>query len=506
VSLRSINPRSGEVGPEFESAAPADVARAAAAAAGAFALWSALPGVRRADVLRAAASALEAHRAGIVAAADFETALGEARLSGELDRTAGQLRAFADLVTEGSYVEAVISPAAPDATPPRPDIRRMLVPIGPVGVFTPSNFPLAFGILGGDTASALAAGCPVVVKGHPSHPATSAHCATAMAEAVRVTGAPDGIFALLQSSAPDVSRALVQAPEMAAVGFTGSFRVGRLLSDLAAARPTPIPFYGELGSLNPLFVAPAAATGRADTIAEGLAASITLGAGQFCTKPGVVFVPTGPAGDRLVALLAARMAERAPAPLLNAGLQATLGGRLEVTASTPDVREVTPARAVPADGCYAAPRVFETDAQTFFSREELREEHFGPVAIVIRCDPDHTAAWAARLDGQLTASVHAETGDADWVDALLPLLAARAGRLVWNGYPTGVAVVPAMQHGGPYPSSTASLHTSVGATAIRRFLRPVAFQGLPDPLLPPALRRDNPLGLQRLVDGEWIRA
>jgi NADP-dependent aldehyde dehydrogenase len=372
-------------------------------------------------------------------------------------------------------------------------------------VFTPSNFPLAFGVAGGDTAAALAAGCPVIVKGHPSHPQTSARCATAIHGAVAAVRAPAAAFTLIQSGEPEISRALVQAPEIAAVGFTGSQTVGRLLADLAAARPQPIPFYGELGSLNPVFLAPHALAARGDAIAEAFVASMTLGTGQFCTKPGVIVVPTGPDGDRFLSTVERLLATRDAGVMLNAGLQMSLDAKVDRTRRVSGVQEHASTAAVPQAGAFAAPRVFVVDDQTWRVRPELHDEHFGPVAIAIRTAEDRVASLAASFDGQLTATLQADDADASWASALVDVLATKAGRLVWNGFPTGVAVVPAMHHGGPYPSSTSSQHSSVGSTSIRRFLRPVAFQNVPDALLPPALQRANPRRLQRLIDGEWTR-
>lgn len=503
VMLASLNPRTGERGPDVEACTLSDVDPAARRAAGVAAAWAATPAAARARLLRAVADALDAERADIVHIADFETGLGEARFHGELDRTLLQLRMFAGLIEHGAHIEAILTSADPSATPPRPDLRRMLVALGPVGVFSPSNFPLAYGVLGGDTASALAAGCPVVVKGHPSHPRTSAACARVFAGAVARTGAPADLLAVLQSGDPAVSRALVGAPEISAIGFTGSQAVGRLLYDVAGSRPEPIPFYGELGSLNPLFIGEAAAAARAEAVADGYVASMTMGHGQFCTKPGVVFVPTGAAGDRLVAAMAARIATRDASVLLNAGLRETLTAKVATTSAVPGVRATAEPCAVPAIGVHVAPRLFTTDDRTFFAHSQLRVEHFGPVAIVVRADASRMVDAARRFDGQLTATIHADAADAEWARGLLAVLATKAGRLIFNGYPTGLAVVPAMNHGGPYPSSTSSLHSSVGPTAIRRFLRPVAYQGVPDALLPAELRETNPLGIPRQRDGRW---
>jgi NADP-dependent aldehyde dehydrogenase len=501
--------RTEPIAAPFAEATLADVHNAAAAAASAFDRWRPPSILRssgaasqtprdRAKLLRKMADELAKRRAEIVSTADRETALGAPRLEGELDRTTGQLRAFADLLDEGSYVQAIITSADPAAKPPRPEIRRMLVPIGLVAVFTPSNFPLAFGVAGGDTASALAAGCPVIVKGHPSHPATSELCAQAIVAAVGQTAVPPGVFSLLQSSDPAVARALVAAPEVAAVGFTGSLAAGRALFDVAAARPHPIPMYAEMGSLNPVFVAPGALAVRAKEIADGLAASMTLGTGQFCTKPGLVFAAGDDAARNLARALADKVAAVPPGTMLNKSLRENFD---RLTARTGALAGVDVLTSRAAGGV-----VVTTTAAAFLETLALHEEHFGPFAIVVRCaTPAEMLAIARKLDGQLTATIHAEPGDSQWAGELAAALVEKAGRIVWNGYPTGVAVVPAMHHGGPYPASTMAAHTSVGTTAIERFLRPVAFQNVPDALLPEALHDDNPLGIQRLVDGQWTR-
>jgi acyl-CoA reductase-like NAD-dependent aldehyde dehydrogenase len=508
ATFRSIDPRSGREGAvAFVGATPREVADAAAEAARAFEAWRGWAPSARAALLRGIAERLTDRRSAIVPIADEETALGSERLNGELDRTTGQLRAFADLLDEGSYVHAIISPGDARQAPPRPDVRRMLVPIGPVAVFTPSNFPLAFGVAGGDTASALAAGCPVVVKGHPSHPATSEICARAIAAAAVSAGAPAGVFSLLQAREVGVARALVTAPEIQAVGFTGSLAAGRTLHDLAAARPQPIPVYAEMGSLNPVFVAPGAAAARGAAIADGLAAAITQGTGQFCTKPGLVFVVDDEHGMRVARALADAVAARTPGTMLNRALHDTLDRQASRTMALPGVEQLTPqVAAASAPAATIVATIVATSAATFLQTPALQDEHFGPFAIVVRCaTPDEMIAAARRLGGNLTATIHADKVDERWAGELAAVLVEKAGRIVWNGYPTGVAVVGAMHHGGPYPASTAAAHTSVGATAIARFLRPVAFQNVPDVLLPEALRDANPLGIQRLLDREWTR-
>lgn len=492
----------GEV--RFTEATTAEVGQAAALAATAFEAWRSSTPRQRATFLRRGASLFEESREQFVATADFESGLGPGRLNGELDRTCGQLRAFADLLDEGSYVEAIISPADPGAVPPRPDLRRMHVPIGPVAIFTPSNFPLAFGVAGGDSASALAAGCPVVVKGHPSHPATSELCARALIAAAADTGAPDGVCSLLQARDLAVARALVTAPQIQAVGFTGSGAAGRAIFDLAGSRPIPIPVYAEMGSLNPVFIGAAAIAARGSDIADGLATSITLGTGQFCTKPGLVFVPEGEAGRTFARTLADRIAARAAGVMLNPSLGQSLDSRVAHTSALPDVERLTPATG--GEGLSRSGVVLATTADVFERTPALREEHFGPVSVVVYCAPSRMLNVAAAIPGNLTATIHADENDHAWAAPLAATLATGAGRIVWNGYPTGVAVTAAMHHGGPYPATTSAGHTSVGTTAIRRFLRPVAWQNTPDALLPEELRDQNPLGIQRLVHGQWTRA
>jgi acyl-CoA reductase-like NAD-dependent aldehyde dehydrogenase len=425
------------------------------------------------------------------------------RRAGRRARTTGQLRFFADIVAEGSYAEAVIDPADPDAG--RPDVRRVLVPLGPVGVFGASNFPFAFSVAGGDTAAALAARCPVVYKAHPSHPGTDELAARALTAAVAEVGAPPGTFSLIQGTSNEVGEALTLAPEIRAIGFTGSLRAGRALHELGATRDEPIPVYAEMGSLNPVFVTRGALRDRGEEIAEGLVGSMTMGTGQFCTKPGLVFVPTGEAGDRFVAAVGDRLAERGDGPLLNERIRDAFTAQLAATSDLDGVEAVVAGASGDEGGFRCAPSLLTVDAATFTAEPALSEEHFGPVSIIVRHDPAEAVELAAGLDGSLTATIHAQPDEHDEVRALQATLAEVAGRIVHDGYPTGVAVTYAMHHGGPYPATTTDLHTSVGATAIRRFLRPVAFQDTPDDLLPEALRDDNPRGIVRLVDGALTR-
>ena len=479
----SHDPRTGES--RGQVALEADTAAVAAAVGAAHASLDALAArPRRAALLRAWASAVESRASELVAEADAETALGWPRLSGELARVAYQFRFFAELADEGAFLGVVIDPPDPSAVPPRPELRRWKVPLGVVGVFAASNFPFAFSVPGGDTASAIAAGCPVVVKAHPDHPGTSELVADTLRTAAAKAGLPASVLTVLHGYQAGLD--LVRHPLIAAVGFTGSVPGGRALFDLAAARPVPVPFYGELGSLNPVLVTERAAAARADEIAHGLVASYTLGQGQFCTKPGLVLVPAGQAGDELAAAAARTVAGAAPGPLLDARMRRHFLDGFAARAAVPGVRTLAAAAAAPTGDSPQAVRagLLEVDAADLGG--DLVEECFGPVTVLVRYRYDAEAEAAlARLGGNLTATLHAEAaepGAAAWLARLSRL----AGRVVFGGWPTGVAVAPAMTHGGPYPATTAPT-TSVGGTAIERWLRPVTFQTAPPELLPPEL-------------------
>jgi NADP-dependent aldehyde dehydrogenase len=495
----SADPRTGEeVEQVATEAAAGEVAALCAAAAVAAPAYEALGRDRRAVLLESVAAELDAAGDQIVALADRESALGTGRLTGELARTTFQLRFMAEVIRDGGYLDATIDHADPRATPPRPDLRRTRVPLGPVAVFGASNFPLAFSVPGGDTASALAAGCPVVAKAHPAHPATSRACAEAIGRGL--AGAPAGTFSLVYGEA--AGRMLVTDPHIRAVGFTGSLRGGRALHDLAAARPEPIPFYGELGSLNPLIVTPGAATARAEEIGRGAAESCTLGNGQFCTKPGLLFVPRGAAGERLVDALVGHAGGMRIGPLLTPGIRAAYEAGVDRAARLPDVTVLTGPGAAGSAAAGAGPAASVVRVPAEHLGEALLDEVFGPFVVVADyAGEEDLAAALARLRPALTATLHAEDDEAELTRPLVDLLRRRSGRVVWNGYPTGVAVAWAMTHGGPYPSSTSAAHTSVGAAAIQRWLRPVTFQAMPAPLLPPELREDNPLRVPRRVDG-----
>jgi NADP-dependent aldehyde dehydrogenase len=502
TTFNSVDPRTGETGPAYEEATLDDVQAAVAAAAAVHTSGGMADRDARAALLRGAAARLRAAGDEIVATCEAETGLPEGRLRGELERTCGQLEAFAAVLDAGDYVEAIIDTPDPDAKPiPRPDVRRMLAPIGPVAVFGASNFPLAFSTAGGDTASALAAGAPVIVKGHPSHPGTSELVARELAAAVADAGLPEGSFAHLPAASVEIAQALVDSPPVAAVGFTGSFNAGRAIADRAAARPVPIPVFAEMGSINPLVVTEDALRARADAIAQGLTASVSNFGGQLCTKPGVVFVPDGETGDAFAADVARRLGDVEPAVLLNERLRDAL--REAVSVLEGRVERLNEG-AAEGPGFRHPPTAYRAAASDVAGAPELLEEHFGPVVLFLTYGSrDELLAALERIDGQLTASLHAQE-DEDVAD-VVGAMAQRAGRVVFDGFPTGVAVTYGMHHGGPFPATSAPAHTSVGMTAIRRWLRPIAFQDAPESLLPAELKADNPLNIWRRVDGELTR-
>ncbi|MFN4172835.1 MAG: aldehyde dehydrogenase (NADP(+)) [Pseudorhodobacter sp.] len=437
----------------------------------------------RAKFLEAIADEIEARADAITQVGTEETGLPTGRLQGERGRTTGQLRLFASHIRSGDYLDRRHDKALPDRQPlPRPEIRMIQRPIGPVAVFGASNFPLAFSTAGGDTAAALAAGCPVVVKGHSAHPGTAEIVAEAIHAAVAACGLHPGVFSLIQGGRRDVGTALVQHPLIKAVGFTGSLGGGRALFDLCAQRPEPIPFFGELGSVNPNFLLPEALANRGEAIATGWAGSLTMGAGQFCTNPGIMVLQDGPAADAFVATTKAALEKTAPQTMLTDGIakayrdgQARFQGR---NAVTPVLETESPDRT-------ANPNLYETTATAYLQDHALGEEVFGPLGLVVRVsDPAEMLTLAKGFEGQLTATLHMDDGDADLARKLLPVLERKAGRVLANGFSTGVEVCDAMVHGGPYPASTNFGATSVGTMAIRRFLRPVSFQNLPDAILP----------------------
>lgn len=496
--------RGAHIDPSFSSATFADVERAVQLAAAAAPAWVRLSGAQRNQFLRAIADNLEAKASDLVARAMLETALPEARLKGEVARTCGQLRLYGETAERGDWLDARIETALSERKPlPKPDHRSMLRPIGPVVIFGSSNFPFAYSVAGGDTASAFAAGCPVIVKAHPAHPGTSELVGRLILHAVRECGLPEGTFSLLFDAGFEVGQALVQHPAVKAVGFTGSLRGGRALMDLAAARPEPIPVYGEMGSINPVFILPGAIAERSTALVEGLYASAMVGVGQFCTNPGLIVLPRSAPARQLVTLLAERLSATLEGVMLTPGIRKNFVSHTTARAHQVGVSVLAQGKAVSL--CSAAPVWFETDAKTFRGNEALAEEIFGPSSLVVWCDSRaEMLQVAAQLDGSLTATLHAGAGEATAHTDLLDLLAARAGRLVLNGYPTGVEVSSAMVHSGPYPAaSDGGRSTSVGTRALLRWARLVCYQGFSDELLPPELGNANALGLHRMVDGQW---
>jgi NADP-dependent aldehyde dehydrogenase len=505
-TFRARSPLDGTtLEPAFHRTGAADVDAALELAEAACVEYRTTSGEARARFLEHIADEIVAIGDALIKRAHLETGLPEARLTGERARTVGQLRLFAHVVREGSWVDARIDTAIPDRQPlAKPDIRRMLMPIGPVVVFGSSNFPLAFSVAGGDTASALCTGNPVVVKAHSGHPGTSELVATAVGRAIEACGLPEGVFSMLHGAGEIIGTALVRHPLTRAAGFTGSRTAGRALFDAAASRPDPIPVFAEMSSVNPVFILPEAMRERGAAIAEGLKNSVTMGVGQFCTKPGLVFGLAGATFDVFQDALASRLAAVAPATMLHAGIAESYRAGLAHASAVGGVTVVArPATAADTTRTHGEAVLARTDAATFANQPDLAEEVFGPFALLIAGSSMADLERAARdLDGQLTATVHGTPADLAAARTLVGILERKAGRLIINGYPTGVEVCPSMHHGGPYPATTDVRFTSVGTAALLRFVRPVCYQDFPADLLPDALRDDNPLGIRRMVNGE----
>ena len=506
--IEATNPATGEpLEGLFVTATAEETDEAVRLAKEAFALYRAVTVEARAAFLEAIADEIVAIGDPLLERAQSETGLPLARLTGERGRTVGQLRMFAAYIREGSWVQARIDPALPDRKPlPRADIRRMLIPIGPVAVFGASNFPFAFSVAGGDTASALAAGCPVVVKAHPAHPGVSELTAAAVIAAAQRTGMPNGAFSMLHGG-KETGVQLVSHPLLQAVGFTGSLGAGRALFDAAARRPRPIPVYAEMGSVNPVFILPHALAERTSPLAAGLAQSITLGVGQFCTNPGIVVGVAGPELETLRSELGALIAVAPPGVMLTPGISKAYAAGVDRLASTDGVSVIGKAGVAgeaPKSSAYAA--LFATDADGFINGHDVAEENFGPSSVLVTCDTKiELEAVANAMEGQLTATVHGTAVDFAEHQDLIHVLETKVGRLIFNGYPTGVEVGHAMQHGGPYPSTTDSRSTSVGTDAIDRFVRPICYQDMPANQLPVELDNANSRNIMRLVDGVWTR-
>ena len=508
TTFAATNPTSGAALPtEFHSASAADVETAARLAGEAFAAYARWPGAKRAALLSRIAEALETSAALIVERARLETALSAARLEGELARTCFQLRFYGGAAASGLVAGARIDHADPHRKPlPKPDLRSLMRPIGPVAVFGASNFPLAYSVAGGDTASALAAGCPVIVKAHPAHPGVSEIVGVLVQQAVREAGAPAGVFSLLFDPGYEVGRMLVQHPLVKAVGFTGSRHAGRTLMDLAAARAVPIPVYAEMSSINPVFILGEALAQKPGDIAAGLHGSVTLGAGQFCTNPGLVFVESGEGAQQFLATLTELTIATPPATMLTAGICSAYRQGTAALSRAVGVRQLAAVSSVSDhEAATAGAALFATDVETFLGDPVLMHEVFGPATLVVVCTSRAQMLAAARqLEGQLTATVHALPAELGVNRELVEVLSTKAGRLLFNGFPTGVEVAHAMTHGGPYPATSDGRSTSVGTRAIERFLRPVSYQNFPDAALPEELQEANPLGIERLVDGKLV--
>lgn len=476
------SPASGE-SQDFPLGSAALVDRAAKAAEEAFWSFGYTTREARAALLEAVADEIEKRGAEITEIGTQETGLPTARLEGERGRTTGQLRLFADHIRKGDYLDRRTDAALPDRKPlPRPEIRMIQRPIGPVAVFGASNFPLAFSTAGGDTAAALAAGCPVIVKGHEAHPGTGDIVAQAIHAAILATGQHPGIFSFIQGNTRDLGAALVQHPLIKAVGFTGSLRGGRALYDLCAARPEPIPFYGELGSVNPMFVLDNAVAARGEAIANGWSGSLTMGAGQFCTNPGVAVLVAGAEADGFARTATKALAKVGAQTMLTDGIARAYRSGADRLKETAGIRQLAGEAGA---GRNALPALFVTDGDAWLGDPDMGEEVFGPLGIVVMArDRAQMLDIAKALHGQLTATLHMEDADVEQARGLMPILERKAGRILANGFPTGVEVSEAMVHGGPYPASTNFGATSVGTLSIRRFLRPVSFQNMPEALLP----------------------
>ncbi|WP_085714888.1 aldehyde dehydrogenase (NADP(+)) [Pseudomonas sp. B28(2017)] len=504
VKLQSVDATTGEALPDdFYQATPQEVDAAATAAALAYPAYRSLSAERRAQFLDAIADELDALSDDFVAVVCRETALPTGRIQGERGRTSGQMRLFAKVLRRGDFYGARIDRALPARQPlPRPDLRQYRIGLGPVAVFGASNFPLAFSTAGGDTASALAAGCPVVFKAHSGHMATAEQVADAIIRAAGKTGMPAGVFNMIYGAG--VGEALVKHPAIQAVGFTGSLKGGRALCDMAAARAQPIPVFAEMSSINPVIVLPEALQARADTIARDLTASVVQGCGQFCTNPGLVIGIRSASFSAFVQQVAGLMGDQPAQTMLNAGTLSSYGQGVQKLLAHPGIKHLA---GHPQQGNQAQPQLFKADVSLLIDGDEvLQEEVFGPTTVVVEV-ADHAQLMAALngLHGQLTATLIGEPTDFEEFTGLTAMLEQKVGRILLNGYPTGVEVCDSMVHGGPYPATSDARGTSVGTLAIDRFLRPVCFQNYPDNLLPDALKNGNPLRIQRLVDGQPSR-
>ena len=506
-TFQAMNPATGNaLDGLFHTASTDEVNRAAELAAAAAPVVAETSPSQRAGFLRAVAEELERARPDIVARMPLETALPEGRANGELGRTIGQLRMFADLVEEGSWVDARLDTAQPDRAPvPKPDLRYLRIALGPVAVFGASNFPLAFSVAGGDTASAFAAGCPVVAISHWAHPGTSEIVGSAIQRAVKAAGLPEGTFSLLQGTGPAVGIPLVNHPAIKAVGFTGSRTGGLAIAKQAAARKEPIPVYAEMSSINPIVVRPHALAARAEALVAGLAGSVSMGVGQFCTNPGLVLLPSGENAESFIAAFAAAMDDSKGGTALHAGISKAYDEATQQRSGHAQVDTLASAANDRAAN-RVNPWVFRTSADALLADDALTGEAFGPSTTIVTYDDDEELTRViASLEGQLTMTIQADEADHPMDTGIVRAMQARSGRLILNGFPTGVEVCSAMVHGGPFPATSDVRSTSVGTGAIERFCRPFCYQDVPQDLLPDALKDGNPLGIWRLVDGKRTR-
>lgn len=500
-TFQALNAATGEtLDKAFSCATTDDVRTACTLADEAFDTFRATTPEARAQFLDCIADEIEAIGQALLDRANAETGLPLPRLTGERGRTMGQLRMFARELRAGRCLDARIDEAQPDRKPmPRADLRQIRIGVGPVAVFGASNFPLAFSVAGGDTASAFAAGCPVVVKAHPAHPGTSELVGRAIQSAVKKCGLPEGTFSLVGGPDYALGAELVKHPAIMAVGYTGSRAGGLALSKIAAARPVPVPVYAEMSSINPVYLLPEALKTNAESLGAAFIASLTMGAGQFCTNPGLILALSGPDLDRFCQS-AQEALKTAPAPtMLTQSIHASYDAGVETLAGRPGVSLLGRGPKGDASSCQAA--VFTTDAESFMQDPVMQHEIFGSCSLIVACpDLDTLLALTRSLEGQLTGTLHLEDGDIAVAQALMPVLERKVGRILANAWPTGVEVCAAMVHGGPFPATTDPRSTSVGTAAIERFLRPVCYQDLPDALLPAGLRSTNPLGLPRQTD------
>lgn len=507
-TFSAYDPRAGsETEQRFVEATTAEVDKALDLADSAAARLCHLTSDQVVNFLTAIQEEIRAIGDDLIATAARETGLDSDRLKGERERTVNQIGLFANIVKEGSWVDARIDTALPERKPqPRPDIRRMLQPIGPVAVFGASNFPLAFSVAGGDTASAFAARNPVIVKAHPAHPGTSELVANAILKAVKRSSMPEGTFSMVHSKSPEISIALTVHPKTRAVGFTGSERAGRALFNAAAARPDPIPVFAEMGSVNPIFILPEALKKNGQTIAEGLSRSVLLGVGQMCTCPGLVFGSGDSSLRAFSERLTAAFEQATPGTMLNPAIRKAYTEDLNKASGVSGVRAIRASHAGDAQRTEGQPALLLTDSGTWLDNERLRQEIFGPSTLLVSCSSEPEFLRVAEaLEGSLTATIHGTHDELNQYRELISVLSKKAGRLVFNGFPTGVEVGYAMHHGGPYPATTDEKFTSVGATAIYRFARPICYQGFPEDLLPPELQNANPRQIWRTIDGKLTR-